>query len=160
MSLALASLLFQTLLRSTCGMEYLDPERTTCDASVHWCAIFSGSHAYHNCLLPVVTLLVKQQTKRKPRRQVSIDVTLTLPVVRKSTSTTGTPVGVSRIASMSGPNTNITVCHALSAISIIEHRLVIDTYNKHDEADDTVGHRCSDHRPDCPWSVHRASALL
>jgi hypothetical protein len=100
--------------------------------------VFGGS-AYHSCLLPVVTLFVRQQTNSRPTRHVSSAVAHILPVVRSRISTTGTPVGVSRIAWMSGPMTYITVCCRSLATSVAAILALIASYHEHDEADAGVG---------------------
>jgi len=71
----------------------------------------------------------------------------TLPVVRNNTSTTGTPVGVSRIAWTSGPKTHIRVYLAVSVISGGTCVTLTDiTYHNCGEADGVVDQSRSNHR--------------
>jgi hypothetical protein len=103
--------------------------------------------AYHSCLLPVVKAFVRQKTKSRPSRHVNTAVANVFPVVRNKISTTGTPVGVSRMAWTSGPRTYIATCCRSLAPSVTAIVALVMSYHDCDEADDVAGQCCSYHRP-------------
>jgi hypothetical protein len=103
--------------------------------------------AYHSCLLAVVKAFVRQKRKSRASRHVNTAVANVFPVVRNKISTTGTPVGVSRMASMSGPMTYIAVCCKSLAQPVIAIIALVTSYHDCAEADDGVNQCGSYHRP-------------